>query len=53
MELARKALMHIGVENKELKTILGTYRQNYNAQMEEVHGVGQKLNKIIKMEKEE
>lgn len=35
MELARKALMQIGYTGKDLQNILGDFRQDYNAQIEE------------------
>ncbi len=37
MELARKALSHIGFNDKELKHILVNFRHSYNAQIEEEH----------------
>ena len=37
MELARKALSHIGFNDKDLKHILVNFRHGYNAQIEEEH----------------
>ena len=53
VELARKALSHIGIENREIKKILRNYRQDYNTQIEQGPGPGKTLEKIIKLEDKE